>query len=364
LDQPWWGSRDTLALSISEAAAVCGVRRRTIRRRQQAGEFEHAYKDADGSWRIPVNDLIAAGLRPNVVADPDEPRIVFTAASQVDRLRTEVAVLRERVRALEIIAREREERVTDLRTILRMLPASTEAEGPPLPQVEEPAPPAFDTEEEPAVEEVSQEPIPEEVQEAMTPSEPLAAKETPPPVRVTSPFDAPVSAAASTEPIVILPDVLSREPESEPFEGALDRSAELLETARQRSTELLEDAMSMWWPSPPARAQPEAAPSSRERSGPADVTPSRSDPAEAFTAVSDRAAAGTTLTEKPAGTPSSDQAPPAPPPPPSAPKESDLFMHDPIDEASFDWLDPDFGRPPRHLRRRLGRFFRRHRRPQ
>src|SRR5688572_3140622 len=82
LDQPLWGSRDRLALSISEAAQGCGVRRRTIRRRHQAGEFEDAYKDPDGTWRIPVNGLVASGLRPNVVSDPDEPRIVFTAASQ------------------------------------------------------------------------------------------------------------------------------------------------------------------------------------------------------------------------------------------------------------------------------------------
>jgi hypothetical protein len=46
------------------------------------------------------------------------------------------------------------------------------------------------------------------------------------------------------------------------------------------------------------------------------------------------------------------------------PPEGGLFVPGAFDESTFDWLDPDFGRPPRHLRRRLGRFFRRQRRPK
>src|SRR6266511_1929398 len=175
LDQPWRGSRQSLALSISEAAKICGVKRRTIRRRHQAGDFEHAFRDPDGTWRIPVYDLVAAGLRPPVVPDPDEPRIVFSAASQVDRLRTEVAILRERVRALEIIAKEREERVTDLRTILRMLPAPKVADEAAPPRAEEPLPPTLDVEEEPLEQEVREQPASEEVREAPAPRRPLVA---------------------------------------------------------------------------------------------------------------------------------------------------------------------------------------------
>lgn len=366
MDQPWWGSREKLALSISEAAQICGVRRRTIRRRHQAGEFEHAFKEPDGSWRIPVDDLVAAGLRPNVVTDPEEPRIVFSAASQVDRLRVEVAVLRERVRALEVIARERGERVTDLRTILRMLPGARGVEESAAPPVEEE--PSLEAEEEPLVEAREEPPvevedefladqdvIPEEVEAAVATGSPSRSEQTPPPFGPSSPFDAP-------EPIVILPDVPDREPE--PSEGSLDRSAELLESARRRSTELIEDAMSLWWPSP--------APAARGRSEDSSVSS-----ASVKTEQAERGDMATRMHQ-----PSSDstgaegaESPSASPPPmadtgssrseqPGPSEKSDLFTRTSSDEAALDWLYPDFDRPPRHLRRRLGRFFRRHRRPR
>ncbi len=356
MDQPWRGSRQSLALSISEAAKICGVKRRTIRRRHQAGDFEHAFRDPDGTWRIPVYDLVTAGLRPPVVPDPDEPRIVFSAASQVDRLRTEVAILRERVRALEIIAKEREERVTDLRTILRMLPAPKVADEAAPPRAEEPLPPTLDVEEEPLEQEVREQPASEEVREAPAPRRPSVAGETPSPVRVSSPFDSPASPAASNEPIVILPDVSSEEPE--PPEGALERSAELLETARRRSAELLEDAMALWWPSPATGGQPDAAPSAARRPGPPAAKPA-SAPAQASTTVSDEALAGATLTGETVASPPVERAQPPQAPRSEPPSESELFTPLPIDEASFDWLDPDFGRPPKHLRHRFDRFLRR-----
>ncbi|HYT78914.1 MAG TPA: helix-turn-helix domain-containing protein [Actinomycetota bacterium] len=356
MDQPWRGSRQSLALSISEAAKICGVKRRTIRRRHQAGDFEHAFRDPDGTWRIPVYDLVAAGLRPPVVPDPDEPRIVFSAASQVDRLRTEVAILRERVRALEIIAKEREERVTDLRTILRMLPAPKVADEAAPPRAEEPLPPTLDVEEEPLEQEVREQPASEEVREAPAPRRPSVAGETPSPVRVSSPFDSPASPAASNEPIVILPDVSSEEPE--PPEGALERSAELLETARRRSAELLEDAMALWWPSPATGGQPDAAPSAARRPGPPAAKPA-SAPAQASTTVSDEALVGATLTGETVASPPVERAQPPQAPRSEPPSESELFTPLPIDEASFDWLDPDFGRPPKHLRHRFDRFLRR-----
>jgi hypothetical protein len=384
LEQPWWESRDKLALSISEAAQVCGVRRRTIRKRHQAGEFEHAFKDPDGSWKIPVNDLIASGLRPNVVADPDEPRIVFTAASQVDRLRMEVAVLRERVRALEVIARERGERVNDLRTILRMLPAHSEPEESPIATAEEepppdPEPPA-PAEEEPvpftqdviavAEEEghdaVSEE-VPAEVESSevasagvessevewaeATLAEPsVEAQQTPAPVRVMSQLD-------PSEPVIILPDAPANVPE--PSEGALDRSAEMLESARQRSTELLDDALSMWWPSGGTRTQSEER-SSPWASSPSDEPPVHDDPIQTERAW---AQASRAVNPAPHSPPEVDPVP-SPPPIPQTSEKSDLFTQAAADESSLDWLDPDFERPPTHVRRRLGRLFRRNRRPR
>ena len=354
MDQPWWGSRETLALSISEAARICGVKRRTIRRRHQAGEFEHAFKDEEGSWRIPVGDLAAVGLRPNVVTDPDEPRIVFSAASQVDRLRTEVAVLRDRVRALEIIAREREERVSDLRTILRMLPAAGETVQP-LTQAEEKEeePLPAEVEEAPSPDEATDEPLLEAVWEGaswITPLVPTPSEEQPLSERASSPVDAPVR-AASSEPVLILPDAPGREI-GDP-EQSLEQSAELLEGARLRSDELLDDAMSLWWPSP-GRPGHDRGPTPLE-SGAAGRF-DRSGQTAAAT-VSDERMARQIITETP-----ERAAQPLPRPP--VPEDDDRHSRQPIDDTSFDWLDPNFGRPPRHLRRRLGRFFRRNRRPR
>jgi hypothetical protein len=381
LDQPWWGSRDTLALSISDAARICGVKRRTIRRRLQTGEFEHAYKDDEGAWQIPVNDLLGAGLRPNLVTDPDEPRIVFSAASQVERLRTEVAVLRERVRALEIIAREREERVTDLRTILRMLPAPMEPkpepeaaaeaipevtpqapealeasieeeEAPPLEEawqggIEEEAPPLEEAWEGAPEEELGYEPLTEEEEGAVAWSSSAGEQDA-----GTSPFNA----APPTEPLLVLPDTPAGE--AEPSEGALEHSAELLENARLRSDELLEDAMSMWWPSAPAAQRPSSAgvgaPSWGESEAKADVATRTAESPERPSA------------EIPVPRPPVHPEPDAEAPftvQPAMPPEGGLFAPS-FDDSSLDWLDPDFGRPPRHLRRGLGRFFRRHRKPK
>jgi Helix-turn-helix domain len=120
---PAQADQERPSLSISEAARACAVSRRTIRHHRQAGDFPAAFKDRLGVWRIPQADLEAIGLHPSLVHRLDEPPEVL----HIERLRTEVAVLRERLRAAELISLERERRIEDLRLILRLLP------GPSLP---------------------------------------------------------------------------------------------------------------------------------------------------------------------------------------------------------------------------------------
>lgn len=62
-------SRPTFTLS--EAARSCGVSRSTLRRRHENGDFSGAYKDAEGAWRIPIQDLIGVGLNPGRPSPPD-----------------------------------------------------------------------------------------------------------------------------------------------------------------------------------------------------------------------------------------------------------------------------------------------------
>jgi hypothetical protein len=113
------GNHTTPALTILDAARVCGVSRKAIRRAHASGEFLHSFKDAEGTWRVPFDDLIEAGFRPYVVPTAD----AHLERALVERLRLEVAVLRERLRATEAVARERQLRIEDLRLVLRMLPS-------------------------------------------------------------------------------------------------------------------------------------------------------------------------------------------------------------------------------------------------
>ncbi|MFD6331258.1 helix-turn-helix transcriptional regulator [Streptomyces niveus] len=59
-------------LTQREAAAACGVSRTTIRRRREAGDLPNSVQDEARGWLIPVDDLLAAGLRLNAPAAPDK----------------------------------------------------------------------------------------------------------------------------------------------------------------------------------------------------------------------------------------------------------------------------------------------------
>ncbi|MEV5864818.1 helix-turn-helix domain-containing protein [Streptomyces sp. NPDC052071] len=59
-------------LTQREAAAACGVSRTTIRRRREAGDLPGAVQDPVRGWVIPVDDLLAAGLRLHAPSPPDE----------------------------------------------------------------------------------------------------------------------------------------------------------------------------------------------------------------------------------------------------------------------------------------------------
>lgn len=68
-------------LTQREAAAACGVSRTTIRRRREAGDLPNAIQDESRGWLIPVEDLLAAGLRLNAPAGPDAPDVPAAASA-------------------------------------------------------------------------------------------------------------------------------------------------------------------------------------------------------------------------------------------------------------------------------------------
>lgn len=134
--------------TLSEAAQLTKTSRSTLRRRLDSDAFPHAAKDGDGFWRIPVEDLLAAGLTlSRTVPDtphepvPDTPRAREENEQLVQRLKDQLAELRAQIEverahrtAAEQIAAERAEHLDTARRALRMIEAA--------PRPSEPATPA------------------------------------------------------------------------------------------------------------------------------------------------------------------------------------------------------------------------------
>src|SRR5437867_5541140 len=76
-------------------------------------------------------DDSASSATPQEAATEDGPTAVDPL--ELERLRSRIALLAERVRAAEALAPERAARVADLRIVLRMLPAASELSHPEVP---------------------------------------------------------------------------------------------------------------------------------------------------------------------------------------------------------------------------------------
>ncbi|MEU5838601.1 helix-turn-helix domain-containing protein [Streptomyces diacarni] len=135
-------------LSQQEAADRCGVSRTTIRRHHREGRLPNTVVDDDGAWHIPVEDLLAAGLRLNAPAPPDgtpnpsqdNDREADGASSEVARLRSELAEARERLieseagrRAAEEVRTAQAAHIADLQQMLTALAPAPERASIPAP---------------------------------------------------------------------------------------------------------------------------------------------------------------------------------------------------------------------------------------
>jgi hypothetical protein len=151
---PWTGP----SLTIAEAAGLCGVSASTIRRYLAAGRFPTAHQEPGpipgqrGRWRIPTQDLLAAGLRPRQAHRPDQaqqngPLSGRTAGQSVDdrvrELEHALELERTRRRAAEDLAAERAHTIQTLEAALAALHAQHAAPAPnPDRATPPPAPPS------------------------------------------------------------------------------------------------------------------------------------------------------------------------------------------------------------------------------
>ncbi|MER6231542.1 hypothetical protein ABT169_20665 [Streptomyces sp. NPDC001616] len=69
-------------LAQREAAATCSASRTTIRRRREAGDLPGAVQDPVRDWAIPVDDLLAAGLRLHAPSPSDEVTLAARRSAQ------------------------------------------------------------------------------------------------------------------------------------------------------------------------------------------------------------------------------------------------------------------------------------------
>jgi hypothetical protein len=146
------------ALTLSEAAAACGVSRSTVKRK--LAEFGNAYRDGDGVWRVPIADLLGAGLklrpRPGQTVDQGhDPGVNGADQGQIQQLAAELAAERMARQVAETKVMLLTANLEDLRYSLRAISgpprvqeAPPVAEAPPqpapvqapLPVVEQPPP--------------------------------------------------------------------------------------------------------------------------------------------------------------------------------------------------------------------------------
>jgi len=132
MERPKW--------TLSEASKRTGASRSTLRRRLETGAFPHATQAPDGSWRVPIEDLLAAGFSLSTEmsterahGDPEGVHVdTKTLSDRVNEL--EIALSTERAQRLateQIVDSERaradaaERNTQDLRTALRMIEATT-----------------------------------------------------------------------------------------------------------------------------------------------------------------------------------------------------------------------------------------------
>ena len=114
-------------LTIREIADKAGLAKSTVTRRRSAGDFPRAQL-VNGTWKIPLTDLLEAGILDRVQADITDGESSATSdAVQLEKIQLESALAlaqaeRDRWKA---VADERQETINALRLAVRALEPGT-----------------------------------------------------------------------------------------------------------------------------------------------------------------------------------------------------------------------------------------------
>ena len=118
-------------LTIREIADKAGLAKSTVTRRRSAGDFPRAQL-VNGTWKIPLTDLLEAGILDRVQADITDGESSATSdAVQLEKIQLESALAlaqaeRDRWKA---VADERQETINALRLAVRALEPGTSDSG-------------------------------------------------------------------------------------------------------------------------------------------------------------------------------------------------------------------------------------------
>ena len=118
-------------LTIREIADKAGLAKSTVTRRRSAGDFPRAQL-VNGTWKIPLTDLLEAGILDRVQTDITDGESSETRdAAQLEKIQLESALAlaqaeRDRWKA---VADERQETINALRIAVRALEPGTPASG-------------------------------------------------------------------------------------------------------------------------------------------------------------------------------------------------------------------------------------------
>lgn len=112
---------------LGESAERCGVSRSTVRRYREQGKFPNAFKDSSGAWKIPLEDLLAVGWKPNAPAQPEPVSVPPEPDKSINDkvLELEHALTLERVKreAAEQANMQMKANLEDLRQAMKMIEA-------------------------------------------------------------------------------------------------------------------------------------------------------------------------------------------------------------------------------------------------